>query len=97
MQQTDGLRGYLNGLPRGGVTDLAARLGIHPVYLSQLAKRQDGREPSPSMCVDIERATAEAVRRWDLRPNDWHRIWPELVGMEGAPPVLQPEEPVRAT
>jgi len=38
-------------------------------------------------CVQIERATAGAVRRWDLRPDDWHLIWPELVGSEGAPAV----------
>lgn len=31
------------------------------------------------------------VRRWDLRPADWHRIWPELIGAEGAP-VLPTEE-----
>lgn len=24
---------------------------------------------------------------WDLRPNDWHIVWPELVGTEGAPPA----------
>lgn len=24
---------------------------------------------------------------WDLRPDDWYVIWPELVGSEGAPPV----------
>ncbi|MDB5975187.1 MAG: hypothetical protein JWR07_1947 [Nevskia sp.] len=25
--------------------------------------------------------------RWDLRPNDWYLIWPELIGVEGAPSV----------
>lgn len=28
-----------------------------------------------------------AVRRWELRPDDWYRIWPELIGAEGAPSV----------
>lgn len=36
-------------------------------------------------CVTIERATCGRVRRWELRPHDWHRIWPELVGTFGAP------------
>lgn len=27
------------------------------------------------------------VQRWDLRPDDWHAIWPELIGTEGAPAV----------
>ena len=43
------------------------------------------------LAVAIERATDGAVRRWDLRPDDWHRIWPELVGMDGAPPVPEAE------
>ena len=29
-------------------------------------------------CVSIERATNGAVTRKDLRPDDWHEIWPEL-------------------
>ena len=29
-------------------------------------------------CAAIERATAGAVTRQDLRPNDWESIWPEL-------------------
>ena len=36
-------------------------------------------------CTAIEQATAGAVRRWDLRPDDWHLIWPELIGAKGAP------------
>jgi len=28
--------------------------------------------------VSIERATDGAVTRKDLRPEDWHEIWPEL-------------------
>lgn len=49
-----------------------------------------GEDPKPipvDRCVAIERATGGAVRRWDLRPGDWHEHWPELIGMEGAPPV----------
>lgn len=65
----------------------AKRLGIKPIYLSQLAAKQDGREPSPALCVDIERESDEMVRRWELRPEDWYRIWPELIGTEGAPEI----------
>lgn len=49
------------------------------------------RIPGPENCVAIERATEGAVRRWDLRPDDWHRIWPELIGAEGAPEVAAVE------
>ena len=30
------------------------------------------------MSVGIERATAGAVTRQMLRPDDWERLWPEL-------------------
>jgi len=35
--------------------------------------------------VAIERLTDRRVMRWDLRPQDWHDIWPELAVIEGAP------------
>lgn len=38
-------------------------------------------------CPAIERATDKTVMRWDLRPHDWHLIWPELIGSKGAPKV----------
>jgi DNA-binding transcriptional regulator YdaS (Cro superfamily) len=40
-----------------------------------------------SRCADFEAACGGSVRRWHLRPDDWHRIWPELIGVEGAPEV----------
>jgi DNA-binding transcriptional regulator YdaS (Cro superfamily) len=88
---TSSLKSFLDQLPDGGVTALAGRLGIHRVYLSQLAARLDGREPSPALCVRIERETDRAVCRWSLRPGDWHLIWPELVSDEHpAPTAIEP-------
>lgn len=72
------LKSYLATLEHGGGAAFAERLGITRVYLSQLSARQDGREPSPELCVLIERESGGAVTRRDLRPSDWHRIWPEL-------------------
>lgn len=86
---TPRFRRYVDDLPHGQVAVLAARLGIHTVYLSQLASRHNGRQPSPELCVDIERTTAGEVTRRDLRPDDWHRIWPELVTNEHPAPVKQ--------
>lgn len=79
------LREFTTSLPHGGVTVMAAAIGVTPVYLSQLAARQDGREPGPELCVRIESYSGRMVRRWDMRPMDWHLIWPELIGAEGAP------------
>lgn len=77
------LRSYLDGLPRGGAANFAERLGVSKVYLAQLAARQDGREPSPELCVRIERETDRQVTRRDLR-DDWQAIWPELVDRKAA-------------
>jgi DNA-binding transcriptional regulator YdaS (Cro superfamily) len=79
------LRTFTDALPRGAMSEMASRLGISSIYLSQLAAKQNGREPSPELCVLIERDSGLVVRRWDLRPTDWHRIWPELIGTDGAP------------
>lgn len=82
------LRTYISGLPRGGVTAFAQKIGLKSaIYLHQLASRQDNREASPALSVVIERESCMQVRRWDLRPADWHLIWPELIGAEGAPEI----------
>lgn len=87
------LRQYLDQLPQGGINELAGLLGISNVYLHQLACRLDGREPSPILCVAIERATREEVMRWHLRPDDWRLIWPELAERAEAPEFPAPTAP----
>jgi len=37
------------------------------------------------LAVLIERHSDGAVRRWNLRPDDWFKHWPEIVGAPGAP------------
>jgi DNA-binding transcriptional regulator YdaS (Cro superfamily) len=45
-----------------------------------------GKRPvPPHFCPAIERFTQSRVRVWELRPTDWHLIWPALVGTAGAP------------
>lgn len=69
----------------GGMSALARAIGVTPPAVHEW---RGGRRPVPvERCVQIERATNGAVRRWTLRPTDWHRIWPELIGTEGAPPA----------
>lgn len=77
------LRSYLDGLPRGGAANFARRIGVSTVYLSQLAAKQDGRKPSPELCVVIERETDRQVTRPEMR-EDWQAIWPELSEKQGA-------------
>jgi DNA-binding transcriptional regulator YdaS (Cro superfamily) len=52
-------------------------LGVTPTTVSEW---RSGKRPVPiERCVDIERITGGVVTRQHLRPDDWHRIWPELV------------------
>ena len=60
----------------GGGTALANKLGVSPSMVTNWAKN---RRPVPiKRCVQIELLTGGAVTRKDLRPDDWHEIWPEL-------------------
>lgn len=68
---------------------LAERVGTTFLHLRNIAF--SGKSCGIPLAVNIDQATDGAVRRWDLRPDDWHRIWPELVGTDGAPDVPQAE------
>lgn len=70
------LKTYLSELERGGASRLAEALGVSISYLSQMAAGTAA--ISPARCVAIEQATAGAVTRRDLRPDDWAQIWPEM-------------------
>lgn len=76
---------YLQSAGRGEAARLARELGVKPVVVSRW---QSGAKPVPTdRCAPLERLTELKVRRWHLRPLDWHEIWPELVGVDGAPSV----------
>lgn len=79
----------------GSQATLASALGIKQPTVSEWAR---GERPIPiERCPEIEKATGGAVTRRDLRPDDWHRIWPELVTPEfPAPKRDAPATPVEA-
>jgi len=78
------LRTWLDG-ERGRNARLAARTQIAPGYLSQMA---DGKRPVPhSVWQEIADETAQQVMPWDLWPEEWFLIWPDLIGTKGAPKV----------
>ena len=68
----------------GGVANLATAIGVSATAPSMWKAR--GSVP-PQHCAQIELATAGEVTRRDLRPADWHRIWPELVTSEHPAPA----------
>ena len=70
------LNEYLSKNPIG---EFAKAIGIK--NLDQIRQWQHGyakRKPSPGNCLAIERVTAGAVTRKELRPQDYHLIWPDL-------------------
>lgn len=67
---------------------LAEKVGVDEQYLYQCMTGR--RAMKAEEAVRIERDSGQKVRRWHLRPDDWHRIWPELIGTEGAPATPEP-------
>ena len=65
-------------LEKSGVTksEFARRISVTPGMVFQLARGD--LLPSEKLSVRIELATGGALKRQDLRPNDWAEIWPEL-------------------
>ena len=63
---------------------IAASLGIEDQYAYQIIRGI--RTASPALARAWV-AQAPEDHLWDLRPDDWHRIWPELIGADGAPDV----------
>lgn len=67
----------------GGVGALAAKIGIGQTAVSNWKARPG---PVPvEHCAAIELATDGKVTRKELRPDDWQRVWPELVDSAAAP------------
>lgn len=83
------LKAYIQS-GRGNATTLAEGLGIPVTYLSQMAS--GARAITAERASAIERLTSRQLMRWDLRPDDWHLIWPELLGTPGAPTVVAQQE-----
>lgn len=66
---------------RGRAAKLAADIGVSQVTIHQWAGFNpfNKKRVPTDRCASIEQATAGAVTRKDLRPDDWHLIWPELI------------------
>lgn len=65
--------------------ELAELIGVQPVSLHQFLT--GFRQMEPSKAVAAEVATGGRLKRWQLRTKDWHLIWPDLIGAEGAPDI----------
>lgn len=79
------LLAYLNGLSVAERIAFARSAGTTVGYLRKAICV--GARMGPALCVALERASNGVLRRWMFRPIDWWLIWPELIGIEGAPAV----------
>ncbi len=81
------LKAFIKSLrDRSAREAFATRVGSTLGHLNNVAL---GYKPcAPLLATAIELDTERTVRRWELRPEDWHLIWPELIGAAGAPNVL---------
>lgn len=66
----------------GGKAALARLLGVKAPTVQQWAS--GARPVAIERCVAIERVTGGLVTRKQLRPDDWHLIWPELAADDDA-------------
>lgn len=74
----------------GSQVALARDLGVQPPTVAQWALPNSAPKFRP-LPVRFCRRVAELAGSHvsGLRPDDWHRIWPELIGTEGAPEITQ--------
>jgi DNA-binding transcriptional regulator YdaS (Cro superfamily) len=75
---------------RGRSLAVAQALGVTPPVVSDWVT---GKKRIPlERCMAIERATLGEVTRKDIRPDDWHEIWPELALAPAsiAQPAIEP-------
>lgn len=79
----------------GQKSALARVIGVPAILVTQWSL---GQRPVPiARCKAIEDATDGAVTRRDLRPDDWHEIWPELVISEPNQALPSASRPPAAT
>lgn len=74
---------------RGRQAALARAIGAH---VPDVSKWASGERPIPMPYgAPIEAATSGAVTRQEMFPDDWQRLWPELV----TPKPPKPRKPTR--
>ena len=67
---------YLNGLSKQEQVDFALRCGTTVGYMRKACST--GGLLREKVCALVEMNSAGAVKRTELRPEDWMEIWPEL-------------------
>lgn len=79
------LKTFLSNLSADERDDFARRCETSYPHLRNISYGQ--KTCGEKLAVMIERESKGAVTRRDLRPDDWHLIWPELVNDEFPAPT----------
>lgn len=77
---------YLRSLDRVARSAFCQRCETSENYLRKACST--GQRLGADLCVSIERESAGAVTRRDLRLDDWQRFWPELVNEDRPVPLV---------
>lgn len=81
------VRDYLLSLTPDELKALATAAGTTFNNLKKLAYNfERGYRPNAELAAQLELHSNQTVKRWDLIPERWDRIWLELRGAPGAPP-----------
>lgn len=85
---------YLSKPRAPSVVAFARLVRVSSDQVRQWRYAHANRKPGPIHASRIEKVTKGAVKRWDLRPDDWYLIWPELIGAKGAPVFVEKADEV---
>ena len=78
---------YLKRYTPAQRADFALRVGTTLGHLNNVS--YELRTASAALTRQLAIETDGEVREWELRPADWHLIWPELGGVDAAPGAAQ--------
>ena len=76
---------FLNAPGAPSPAEVAAGIGLHTDGAVRQWTKDPNRKPAPDLAPAVEAYTQGKVRRWDMYSELWWKIWPELIGTEGAP------------
>jgi DNA-binding transcriptional regulator YdaS (Cro superfamily) len=74
-----------------GTNAVANLFGIKPPSVSEWRHKGIPEDKLIRMAPLIEQRSKGKWKRWDLRPNDWWLLWPELRKAKGAPRIPEQE------
>jgi len=82
LQVMNKLKHYINSLSESERDEFAKDCGTSIGYIRKILSSDERLFFGPALCRKLEDITKGMVTRQELRPRDWHEIWPELAQQE---------------